>query len=92
MRKPNLVVGVPQMYFGIRGDPITYDYLTTDRSTQQENAEPSQMLSNAGFARSAKSAEMDESVAMCYLNRMEENQHKQEWAMITTRVRWLPRK
>ena len=61
MRKPNLVVGVPQMYFGIRRDPITYDYLTTDRSTHQENAQPSQMLSNAGFGRSAKAAEIDES-------------------------------
>lgn len=56
-----LVVGAPQMYFGMRRDPITYDYLTTDGSTHQEYAQPSQMLSNAGFARSAKAAEMDES-------------------------------
>jgi hypothetical protein len=57
-----LVVGAPQMYFGMMRDPITYDYLTTDGSSHQEYAQPSQMLSNAGFARSDKrAAEMEES-------------------------------
>jgi hypothetical protein len=58
-----LVVGAPQMYFGMRRDPITYDYLTTDGNTRQEYAQPSQLLSNAGFARSANAADRDEESA-----------------------------
>lgn len=56
-----LVVGAPQMYFGMKRDPITYDYLTSGESTHQEYAQPSQILSNAGFARSPKMAEEAES-------------------------------
>lgn len=56
-----LVVGSPQMYFGMRRDPITYDYLTTDGGVDNAGMQPVQMMSNAGFARSAKMAEAEES-------------------------------
>lgn len=46
-----LVVGAPQMYFGQRRDPITYDYMTVDvnnsRSDFGGQQMQSQMLSNA---------------------------------------------
>lgn len=54
-----LVVGSPQMYFGMRRDPITYDYLTTDGASSQEFQQPSQMLSNVAFARMDKVAEAE---------------------------------
>jgi hypothetical protein len=49
-----LVVGSPQMYFGMRRDPITYDYLTTDGEMDKTGLPPAQMLNNAAFARTAK--------------------------------------
>lgn len=57
-----LVVGAPQMYFGMKRDPITYDYITTDESNHQEYAQPTQMLSNA-MMRSAKVADEAEESA-----------------------------
>lgn len=49
-----LVVGSPQMYFGMRRDPITYDYLTTESGVDNAGASPMQALSNAAFARGAR--------------------------------------
>ncbi|MFM7858398.1 MAG: hypothetical protein ACKO96_42385, partial [Flammeovirgaceae bacterium] len=57
-----LVVGSPQMYFGMRRDPITYDYLTTDGEMDKTGLPPMQMLNNAAFARTAK-ADMAEETA-----------------------------
>jgi hypothetical protein len=45
-----LVVGAPQMYFGQRRDPITYDYMTVDVNNARSDyggQVQSQMLSNA---------------------------------------------
>lgn len=57
-----LVVGAPQMYFGMRRDPITYDYVTTDNGSLDNNGmQQVQMLGNASYARSAKAADMEES-------------------------------
>jgi hypothetical protein len=52
-----LVVGAPQMYFGQKRDPITYDYITVDGGQRDNNFQPmNQMLSNASYARSADAA------------------------------------
>lgn len=54
-----LVVGSPQMYFGLKHDPMTYDYMTVEGNNSNAfSSQPSQMLSNASFARSA-SADQD---------------------------------
>jgi hypothetical protein len=42
-----LVVGSPQMYFGQRRDPITYDYMTVDVNPKASYEQPVQMMSNA---------------------------------------------
>ncbi len=42
-----LVVGAPQMYFGQRRDPITYDYLTEGSHAGDAGGMPTQMLSNS---------------------------------------------
>jgi hypothetical protein len=52
-----LVVGAPQMYFGQKRDPITYDYITVDGHRDTNFQPMNQMLSNASYARSAEVAE-----------------------------------
>ena len=53
-----LVVGAPQMYFGQKRDPITYDYLTVDGNAKvAEYGQPMQMLSNARSSGLASSAD-----------------------------------
>jgi hypothetical protein len=55
-----LVVGAPQLYFGQRRDPVTYDYITADGNARQDyDAQPMQMLSNA--RRSGALGEAEES-------------------------------
>ena len=56
-----LVVGSPQMYFGMRRDPITYDYLTTDGGMDNAGMQPMQMMSNAAFSRAASADKAEES-------------------------------
>jgi hypothetical protein len=46
-----LVVGAPQMYFGQRRDPITYDYLTEGDVRQDFSGMGAQMLSNSMRSR-----------------------------------------
>jgi hypothetical protein len=52
-----LVVGAPQMYFGQKRDPITYDYITVDGHRDTNFQPMNQILSNASYARSADAAE-----------------------------------
>jgi hypothetical protein len=54
-----LVVGAPQMYFGQRRDPITYDYMTVDVNNARSDyggQMQSQMLSNARVSGSMAEA------------------------------------
>jgi hypothetical protein len=54
-----LVVGAPQMYFGQRRDPITYDYMTVDVNNARSDyggQMQSQMLSNARVSESMADA------------------------------------
>ncbi|MBY0432924.1 MAG: hypothetical protein K2U26_02320 [Cyclobacteriaceae bacterium] len=55
-----LVVGSPQMYFGQRRDPITYDHITEGSAGPEYNGDM-QMLSNSMRERSSKKMSMDES-------------------------------
>ncbi|MFM8740524.1 MAG: hypothetical protein ACKOC0_09990 [Cytophagales bacterium] len=56
-----LVVGSPQMYFGKKRDPITYDYLTTDVGADNAGMQPMQTMSNAAYSRTAKADKTEES-------------------------------
>ncbi|MFM9839602.1 MAG: hypothetical protein ACKVOQ_15140 [Cyclobacteriaceae bacterium] len=54
-----LVVGAPQMYFGQRRDPITYDYMTVDVNNARSDyggQVQAQMLSNARVSESMADA------------------------------------
>jgi hypothetical protein len=53
-----LVVGSPQMYFGLKHDPITYDYLTIDVNNRRvDGGMQSQMLSNSNYRSAGFAAE-----------------------------------
>jgi hypothetical protein len=57
-----LVVGSPQLFFGQRRDPVTYDYLTVDAAQGgvSYDAQPMQMLSNAVMRSQAPAEAADE--------------------------------